>query len=211
MDDFKYKNYTDARNASWQVIIDMGINSLPVDVFKLARDLGINVMPYRKSKLFMFCIGLLPIRHRHDAMYVSVYGKRYIFYNDKISNEGRLRFTIAHEIGHHILGHISSGYRIIPVCAERSKKAKRTTIESEANIFASRLLAPSIVLHTLDATTPEDIVKLCGMSYQAATYRSERLGELDERNCYNIDELERRVLSNFTEYIDANKKQLIEK
>ncbi len=205
MDKFTYKNYTNARDASWQLIVDMGIDSLPVDVFKLAKDLGIKIIPYSKSNLAMFLIGLGMTRRKNDAMYVSLLGKKYIFYDDNVASKGRIRFTIAHEIGHHVMRHINTGFAFIPRCVERRKGFTGSVIEREANVFASRLLAPSVVLHYLGITKEEDIAKVCGMSNEAAMYRAERLKKLDQRNCYNMKEIERKVLKNFEGFINENK------
>ena len=69
------------------------------------------------------------------------------------SNEGRLNFTIAHEIGHIIL-HVSNEdsalfFRKDSNCKEDSKidDNKRKLIENEADQFAAYLLMPSVIIN----------------------------------------------------------------
>lgn len=85
--------------------------------------------------------------------------------------EGRKRFTCAHEIGHHVLGH---GTVIDEIIESGSDKE----IEREADFFASMLLMPSSVVKraasaigiSLNTPTPRDIYVLSrylGPSYTA--------------------------------------------
>jgi Zn-dependent peptidase ImmA (M78 family) len=78
-------------------------------------------------------------------------------------------------------------------------------IEHEANVFASRLLAPACVLWGLGVTTPEQISEICGISLTAAEFRMERMDVLYKRNKFLISLLERRVYERFLPYISKNK------
>ncbi len=79
--------------------------------------------------------------------------------------------------------------------------AKWDPVEYEANIFASRLLAPAIVLHSIGITDVDGIAQLCGLSHQAAKYRAERIKVLDMRAMYDVHPLERQVHRQFLEFI----------
>lgn len=50
-----YEHYKNARNKSWEVLIACGINSLPVDLWKIAKYFDLRIHPYSKTNL----IGLL--------------------------------------------------------------------------------------------------------------------------------------------------------
>lgn len=205
MKEFNYFDYAKARDATWRVIADYGISSLPVDVFDLAQRMGIKVIPYSKCGALMRLMGILSFQDENDGIYIRFLGKKYIFYDDTVTSEGRMRFTIAHEIGHHVLRHVKSINPLRINFAERRRDGRPTAAEREANIFASRLLAPSIVLHELNATSPEDISRICGMSAEAAGYRAQRLASLDERDKFNTSKLEQRAAKNFEEFIKNNK------
>ncbi len=66
-----------------------------------------------------------------------------IFYNTNIANEGRINFTIAHELGHYFL-HMDSNNNDVFKCGEKDILTSfEATIEFEANTFASNLLMPN--------------------------------------------------------------------
>ncbi|NRE00172.1 ImmA/IrrE family metallo-endopeptidase [Enterococcus faecalis] len=71
---------------------------------------------------------------RSDKTYV-------IFYNDTIQNNGRIRFTLAHELGHYILKHNELGSKT-KLMRYSLSDTEYDIFEKEANYFAKRLLAP---------------------------------------------------------------------
>ena len=94
------------------------------------------------------------------------HGGRYlVLYNDRTECEGRRSFTLAHEIGHVLLGHVGED-------EERE--------EREANAFAASLLAPAIVFHYLvhrDGRVPtvEEMTVYFPLSREAAARRRAEL------------------------------------
>ena len=80
----------------------------------------------------------------------------------------------------------------------------------QANIFASRFLAPASVLHALHVHSAEEIAAICGLSRQAAQIRLERLRELEKRNKWILSPLEQQVIQQFTPFIER-KSQMIPK
>ncbi|MCH5212235.1 MAG: ImmA/IrrE family metallo-endopeptidase [Oscillospiraceae bacterium] len=185
-----YGRYKYARDSAWQVLIDYNINSLPINVISIATGAGIKILKNSiVQKLTNGEIGTSVLRG----------DKWYIIYDDTMSKE-RARFTIAHELGHIFLGHpLKGGHHA------RTINTDKPQIETEADIFASRLLAPACVLLGLDLHTPEEIKEACEISYQAAELRANRMRELYKRNKFLTSPLERRVYNNFTDYIKQNK------
>lgn len=123
-----------------------------------------------------------------------------IVYKDT-DNSKRCRFTIAHELGHIFLGHM-----IVNQTTYRTFAVQNDT-ESSANIFARDLLAPACVLHELQILTAAEISRLCNISLEAATYRSERMHELEKRNAFYKHPLEQKVIKQFNQFINKNKSQ----
>ena len=123
-----YGHYKNARNKSWEVLIACGINSLPVDLWKIAKHFDLHIHPYSKTNL----IGLLKEDvSRGDGFIVYLDGKKEIFINDKIHCRNRRRFTVAHELGHGILNH-----EISQVHYRNSEIDSQTDMqELEANVF----------------------------------------------------------------------------
>lgn len=188
MDYGKYKN---ARNASWQCIIDYNINTLPVTVTDIIKKSS-NIKLLRNSEI--------NILKDNNNSGMTIYKNKifYIIYKDNEPSQ-RCRFTIAHELGHIFLGHLfvnTPQYRTFAI---------RDDNESAANVFARDLLAPACVLHELQAYSPYDIAKLCNMSLEASNYRAKRIKELEDRNAWYFHPLEKQVYKQFENFIKIKK------
>ena len=189
-----YEHYKNARNKSWEDLIACGINSLPVDLWKIAKHFDLRIHPYSKTNL----IGLLKEDvSQGDGFIVYLDGKKEIFINDKIHCRNRRRFTVAHELGHGILNHDISQihYRNSEIDSQTDMQ------ELEANIFARDILMPATVLAALDIHTPEEIMEPCNVSRQSAAIRAQRLHELYRRNKFNLHPAERKVREQFDDFI----------
>lgn len=192
-----YKKYQNSRNSAWEILIDQKVGELPVKVSKLCKNMGIDVI-------------LLPTEQLGgDGKCIAIDGRPTILVNSDCSIQ-RQRFTAAHELGHIVLGHIGK-YTLV----NREPAPEDNPVEHEANVFASRLLAPAIVLRDLNVQCAEDIVRVCNISYQAAVFRMERLTLLYERekqflkergySCFGLHPLERKLREQFEEYIKQNR------
>lgn len=191
-----YESYKKARNKSWEVLLEYGVCELPVDLKKIAQCSNIHINFYSTSS-FMQLFRQEVVDG--DGFILSDDGQKKIYLNDKIHNRNRRRFTLAHELGHGILSH-----DIAKIHYRNSEMDSQTDLqELEANVFARDLLMPAIVLHHLGAVEPEDIMRVCHVSYQSAVTRSERLRELNKRNKFGYHPNEIKVLEQFKEYIDS--------
>lgn len=177
-----YKEYKNSRDLAWRVLINEGVTDLPIKVVKLCEGMGIAVR-YGDSKQY------------GDGRSVMLDRKPWIFISAQTSVQ-RQRFTVAHELGHILLGHVGK-YRLL----NREPTPNDNPIEQAANVFASRLLAPACVLWALNARTPEEISSLCQISYDAATFRAERMKLLYERGQFLASPLERQVYQQFLPFI----------
>ena len=91
-----YGVYQNVRDAAWRCLLDAGITELPVSVTKIARHFDVNII---KNSVHDW---LKPSQsgisfQAEDGTWVVVY--------DDSDSIGRKRFTIAHELGHILLGH----------------------------------------------------------------------------------------------------------
>ena len=112
----------------------------------------------------------------------------------------RRRYTIAHELGHYLLGHLGTGVSQL----NRRRYDIKPGKESEADAFAARLLAPACVLWALDLHTADEIAGLCNMSVRAAGYRAERMKKLYQKNNFLKSPLEKKVYEQFKPFIKEN-------
>lgn len=186
-----YGIYKNARNASWRCLLDFNISELPVKVSSIVRAIDVTII---KNSV------VHELRKKESGKTFLQNNKFYIIYNDA-EPTSRCRFTIAHELGHILLGHM-----LINTPQSRTF-AVRDDNESAANVFARDLLAPACVLHELHVLKADEIAALCDISLEAAMYRAKRMQELERRNAFYKHPLERRVIEQFSEFINKKKSQ----
>ena len=151
----------------------------PIDVVRIAEALGLHVTA---EDLGPGVSGLLVNNGTHA--YICVH---------KDDAEARRRFTVAHEIGHHLLGHQFQGGEHVHVDRGNfiSQRGPRSSagvdpMEIEANQFAASLLMPSQLLRRQVAACgapllDSDVSALAKgfkVSEQAMTIRLSTLGLL---------------------------------
>lgn len=188
-----YKIYTDIRDAAWQCLIDNNIDSLPVDVLKIARQSNIDVKKNSRIKI------LLPDEYA-KAFYNGE--KWIIVYNDR-NDVPVSRFAIAHELGHILLGHVKT-YAKYATIEDIGIKPKA---ENQADTFALRLLCPACIIAELDLHTPEEISAFCRVPTHWAQKRSDRMKELYKKNKFFSNNLEIEIRKNFNIYLSTIKQQ----
>ena len=199
-------DYKKSRDAAWQILIKNHTSSLPISVHKLCQSEHIRLFTYREGRKIIEKLSLEENTIGNDAFSLA----RTIFYDDT-KPLARQRFSIAHEIGHIFL-HESTTATVM----NREMTSNDNPMETEANIFASRLLAPICVIHYLNLDSPQEIAESCNISITAATIRYERLCIIRKRDekmraahgygCFLLSPLERQVYKNFKRYIMKHRK-----
>lgn len=185
-----YGRYKYVRDAAWQTLIDSKVNSLPVPLMSICQDFGITLLDNNRAH---------ELRPTESGISLKQNGKWYIIFDDT-DTHGKQRFTVAHELGHILMGHeLKNGYYT------RKENLNKPTDETEADMFAARLLAPACVLWGIGATTAEQIAQVCDISLTAATFRAERMELLRKRNKFLTSPLERQVYKQFEDYIKNNR------
>lgn len=181
-----YKDYQNSRDAVWELLIRHQVNRLPVKVGAICKQEGIAVRYYRPTD--------------DSDGYSTIIGNQPVIFVSSATPVPRQRFTCAHELGHIILGHVGK-YELV----NREPAAGDNPIEQEANVFASRLLAPACVLWGCHVQSADDIMELCGISRQAAEYRMERMRLLYARNKFLVSPKERQLYDQFRAYIEEHR------
>lgn len=181
-------NYYFIRDKAWEFLIEYQISELPVKLVDICKKIGLRLAHIADIKSPEI---LKELKDSIGAI-ICVNGKDYLVY-DHTNPLVVQRFTIAHELGHWYLGHNNSKPEWLQ--------------EREANMFAARILMPVGVLHAIEVKTKEDIMELCSVSPEAATFRLMRIKEkLDPRGKYYTSPLEQKVMQNFKEFIKQNKR-----
>lgn len=191
----RQKTYIDARDAAWQLLITTGADELPIKVKPILKQLGVKVCSYKNSG---FNFNKFSHLNYNTDGFTAYDESGYIILFDDSKDVERQRFTIAHEIGHIILGHLAphqmTAYNSEPFSEDNE-------YESAANVVAARILSPSCVLHFADIVKAEDIAKWCKISPYAAQWRAERIAVLRQRGKFLISPLEREVYRRFIPFI----------
>lgn len=166
-----YRLRVAAEEAARQVLKKLGPQSLPVDTTEVARKLGINVHA-------------LPLDDELSGMAFRE-GKQKVVIVNSTHHLHRRRFTAAHEIGHHVLGHISDDVHVDTAVFHRNARSRtgEDSNEVEANAFAAELLMPRSALRNLgriDVLDDSMIARLAKdfrVSHSAMAIRIENLND----------------------------------
>ncbi len=152
---------TVAQTAARDVLNEYWDGFVPVDIRKIAESVGLTVQessPERKSG------------------YLNAEAKT-IFVSPSES-QVRQRFTVAHELGHFILGHGSSD-RLNTEWSDRYTPEQMGK-ERDANQFAAEVLMPplalSVLINKMGITDMVKLRKQLGVSSQSLYYRLKNLG-----------------------------------
>ncbi len=130
-----------------ELFTQLNIKSFPLNCEYIVKELGYNLYKYSE----------LSEEKRIRCLMVSDESLKLhynIYYNDNML-VSRIRFSIAHELGHIVLNH--GDY----LDSEKEK---------EANYFASNLIAPRIAIHYAKCKNHIDVSKLFNLSQEAAQY-----------------------------------------
>jgi len=149
-----------------QIISKLGISSPPVDIQEVCRRLGVTLLLFKREKVGT----LLGISTRMNTSSGPV---NVISVNSRLST-GRMRFTIAHELGHCVLNHKG----IVLNGAPGIKYSKLE--ESNADRFAAELLMPDGMLAAEWCWhEPDYLARRYGVSLGAMNIRLKKyVGEL---------------------------------
>jgi len=137
-------DYRKATNMAYRVLCRLGISELPITIFPV-----INRFPHLRLISYSQCcerhgmswVELMGL-NISDRGYICRKGKRaVIFYNDRINPE-IIRFTLAHELGHYVLGHTEDN----------------SVTDREANCFARNFLCP---VPATDCWKLKDVSECC--------------------------------------------------
>lgn len=151
--DFRYEEIKD-------IVADVmethNVNCIPVDVFLLAKKLGMRLVKFSDLDEYeMKQLAQWGITDDTDGFYALAVKSGvlvpYIYYNDGKKRE-RIRFTILHEIAHHVLEH----------------HQQSVLAEAEANFFAKYLIAPPVLVEKIYLCGCTDIATQFDVSAECA-------------------------------------------
>lgn len=130
-----------------EVYKECNIHSFPIDCFSVLEHYGIQTITYKETKEENPELYKAIYRYSNDAFRFRMS----VYYNSS-NSDGRIRFSLMHELGHYILEHTEE-------CPEN---------EDEADCFASHFLAPRPITFHQGLKTAEQIRDYYGISISAA-------------------------------------------
>lgn len=168
--------YEDIKQDIVKMYIATGISTIPINVYDLCGRLGYVLKPYsslgeEKAKKVSEII--------KDGFNRNEDGKDVIYYNDS-KIEGRIRFTIMHEIGHII----------------RKHKQFSVLAETEANWFAAYSLCPPPIVDKLEITDYEDLMIKFNITNDCAYNSMSRYISWKKRNV-SLESYEKELINQF--------------
>lgn len=154
-------DYALINNKVLETFIRGNIKSFPFDCEYLIEELGYKIHKYSE-------LSETKLNHCLLVSDESLKLLDNIYYNDDMPMT-RIRFSLAHELGHIVLGH---GDYLDPIK------------ETEANYFASYFLAPRMVIHYAKCKNQNDVAKLFRLSQEAAQYAFDDYRRWHRRTVY---------------------------
>lgn len=153
-------NYPRATNAAYQLLANRKTFSIRTDVFRIANSLPeCRLLSYGDAVQKYGCDWQALINNSEDGFSVRLGRQTIILYNEK-KPKRRIRFTIAHEIGHHVLSH---------------DDGDNLSFEREANCFARNLLCPVPLIEYFHIYTVNSYVDAFDVSPQMARIAIKKL------------------------------------
>lgn len=147
--------------AARELLLWSDIRWLPVDPKKLYKTFNWALLTYNEAQFVLGKEEIDRLRKKKIEASTTAHPLKsgvYVTIYDETIYQQRIRFTLAHEIGHIILDHFSSN-------------KEWHAFESEAHFFAAELLAPLPILEELPIQNEYDIMNICDLSYEAAKNR----------------------------------------
>ncbi|MFP7444316.1 ImmA/IrrE family metallo-endopeptidase [Bacillus infantis] len=156
--------------------IKENIDNFPIDPFSIIKTNNWGVISYSElAKEHGVNVSEIVSAFQSEDGYTIYDGSNFtIAYNDTVQSNGRIRFTLMHEIGHIYMGHLIEFDETI-LRRSTLTEEKYKVLEQEANTFARNSLAPATVVRRLNLKTEMDIIHYFDISQQAAKVRLESI------------------------------------
>lgn len=171
-------NYEELKNSAYDFLKKFSNGRLPIDLLHIIHQIdNLHLMKYTNfAKMHNLTLEeIYDILQSEDgALWYQTSTNSYILlYNDLVENKERIRFTIAHELGHYVLRHNELTDKTTLSRYSLSSE-EYDKFEKEANFFAKHLLVPFPILgnyvqffHKMDT---DFIHTVFNVSYSVANY-----------------------------------------
>ena len=180
-------DYYKVRNKAWLFLIENNVRSYPLNLQEIADKNNWQIWSYAQYCQFSHRREEDLIASHPDGFTIQNGDRFFICYNQN-NYKWRNRFTIAHEFGHIVLHKDITDSKML---------------EKEANMFASRILMPMVLIKELNISTPETLSKLCDVSIEASTFRMKRYKKIKTRHKFYTNKYEIKLLKQLRDFIKS--------
>lgn len=165
---------------AYEFLLECGFSRFPISPFEVLEQLSDQVICLRWSEaqtilksddpfhLMAQHADARTIRRRDNGLFLIVYD------DVSVTNGDRITWTIMHEIGHIILGHLMD-FGETSLDRGGLNKKKYGVLEIEAHYFAAEFLMPTALLRYFQDITVDEIHLLFGVSEPAARKKYNRV------------------------------------
>lgn len=166
---------------AYDLLFELGYDKFPITAEQVLSDLSdfIVCLPWSKARTILQTDDPFHLRQTQaDARSIK---RRdcdtyLIVYDDFSGSPERTNWTILHEIGHILLGHLDD-FGVTSLDRGGLTKAAYGVLEVETNWFVSEFLMPTPIVRMLGDLTVDEIALLFGVSDEAANKKHQRVYE----------------------------------
>jgi len=164
-------------------ILHEGVTAFPIDPFSFFKKYNIKLCKYSRiaQKRHLRDVSeIIQETGSKDGLTVYRNGRIAVSYNDWASNQGRVFFTLFHEIGHIVLGH---PFDFACTQLSRGGDDEVEILEKEADCFSRNVLAPVVLVESLRNRRAINSLDMFHMTDTAWNTRLDLLAR-DKRNTH---------------------------
>lgn len=196
----------------YQAIVRGACINIPVEIKKICKSYpNIRVIPFsvqmRRRNMTLEEVYAQCETEDACADYYAHANKYIIYYNDVIKwkyiNSNRYRWSIAHELGHILLGHHIK-YEKTRIFRSELSNSEYNYLETEADYFAQLILVPHAAIASFSIKDARTIKILCQISNSAATRRHREYIEW-HKHMSNDDKYDNRIFRYYFNFIFKRK------
>lgn len=188
---------------AYKFLLECGYTKFPISPYDVLDELKdyVECIPWSDAKKVMksedpFHLRQIKAEGRTIRMHST--GKYYIVYDDvTVNSSDRIAWTIMHEIGHIILGHL---VEFSETALNRGGITSKQygVLEIEAHYFAAEFLMPTAILKYYPKITVNEIALLFGVSEEAAEKKYNRVFN---NNYLPAGEYDTKIMRNFFKFL----------
>ena len=164
---------------AYELLLEYGYDSFPISISAVLDELSsyVTCLSWNDAKPILKSEDPLHLKELNaDGRVLRINGNQYlVVYDDTIDDDHHNSWTIMHEIGHVVLGHLTE-FNIGELSRSGLTDKEYEVLEKEAHYFAAEFLMPTAILRYFTSSV-EEIALLFDVSEEAAGRKYKRVFE----------------------------------